>query len=340
MGVKPVKKKLPVSAVFSSLALGTFLASFAGIFPRDLVEKTYAHRVFPTISHLFGMMAGAVSISWLDVWIVVSIAILIYGVSRRRWMLLVGVVSVAYLWFFWGWGLNYHRVPLAERLHVDSSRLQAADFERFGGVATEAVNRLRPMSAALPPLDRSAASSLAVERVDRVIHQIDGIDWPAGTRVKRSVLAQFWYQSAGIDGMFNPFGHEPLVIEGPLPFELPFLMCHEIAHVRGVANEGEANLVALLATVTSDDPRVQYSGWLYLWEYLRVPAARLDPGPREDLKAARDRVLRHQIRLVNVFQTSLLDVHLKANKVPGGIHSYEDFVALAVATQNRWNEFR
>jgi hypothetical protein len=71
-----------------------------------------------------------------------------------------------------------------------------------------------------------------------------------------------------------------------------------------------------------------------------VPVSKLDPGPREDLKAARDRVLRHQIRLVNVFQTSLLDAHLKANAVPGGIHSYEDFVALAVATESRWSEFK
>ena len=340
MGVKPVKKKLPVSTIFPGLAFGTFLASWAGIFPRNLVENAYAHRVFPTVSHLFGIMADALPISWLDVWIVVGIAILIYGVSRRRWRLLISVVSLGYLWFFWGWGLNYHRVPLADRLHADSSRLQRADFERFGDAATEAVNRLRPIAAALPPLDRSSASQLAVERVDRVIHQIDGIDWPVGTQVKRSVLAQIWYQSAGIDGMFNPFGHEPLVIDGPLPFELPFLMCHEVAHVRGVANEGEANLVALLATVTSDDPRVQYSGWLYLWGYLQVPVSRLDPGPKEDLKAARDRVLQHQIRLVNQFQTSLLDAHLKANKVPGGIQSYGDFVALALATQSRWDEFR
>src|SRR4026207_431678 len=107
MGVKGVKKKFPFPAIFLCLALITFLLSWTDSFPRGLVENAYSRRVFPTISHFFGLMEGALSISWLDVWIVVSIAILIYVVSRRRWRLLIPVVSIAYLWFFWGWGLNY-----------------------------------------------------------------------------------------------------------------------------------------------------------------------------------------------------------------------------------------
>jgi hypothetical protein len=260
--------------------------------------------------------------------------------SRRRWRLLIPVISLAYLWFFWGWGLNYHRLPLEKRLQLDSSGLTPDDFKRFGEIAADEINRLWPVASNLPPLDRETASAISAQRVEKVIRQVDGIDWKTDTPIKRSVLAQIWYQSAGIDGMFNPFGHEPLVIAGPLPFELPFLMSHEIAHVRGVANEGEANLIALFATVASDDPRFQYSGWLSLWDYLGTPSSKLDPGPQADLKSARDRVLRHQIRLVNHFQSSLLDAHLKANAVPGGIRSYGDFVAMAIASRPRWQDFR
>ena len=284
-------------------------------------------------------MSGALSISWLDIWIVVSIAILIYAVSRRRWSLLFGFVAVFYLWFFWGWGLNYHRLPLAQRLNLQLDSVSPSDFERFVATAVKEINELQPVAASVPPLDRETASALAVRRVDRVIQEIDGVAWEADTQVKRSVLGQIWYQSAGVDGMFNPFGHEPLVIAGPLPFELPFLMSHEIAHVRGVANEGEANLIALLATVNSDDPRFRYSGWLALWDYLQVPSSRLDPGARADLKAAHDRVLAHQIRFVSRVQISLLDAHLKANAVPGGIRSYSDFVSMAIASQSRWKDF-
>ena len=181
---------------------------------------------------------------------------------------------------------------------------------------------------------------MAAQRVERVVFKIDGTDWPLPAQVKRSFLLEPWYDSAGIDGMFNPFGHEALVIEGPFSFELPFLMSHEIAHVRGIANEGEANLVALFATIASDDPRFQYSGWLYLWGYLHTSRGRLDAGPREDLQAITDRILSNRIQAISNIQTVLLDAHLKANAVPGGIRSYSDFVRLAIASQSRWKEFR
>jgi hypothetical protein len=181
---------------------------------------------------------------------------------------------------------------------------------------------------------------MAFDRVERVVFAIDGTDWPITHRVKRSVFLEPWYVRAGIDGMFNPFGHEPLVIRGPLPFELPFIMSHEIAHARGIANEGEANLVALLATVASADPRFQYSGWLEVWRYLYAPPEeRLDPGVLADLQAIDERFRANQVRLFSRVQTAILDAHLKANAVPGGIRSYSDFVTLAIISQPRWKEF-
>jgi hypothetical protein len=207
-------------------------------------------------------------------------------------------------------------------------------------MAVRELNRLRPL-ASQAPLDRESASAIAFSRVARVVLKIDGTDWPITHHVKRSVFLEPWYVRAGIDGMFNPFGHEPLVTRGPLPFELPFIMSHEIAHVRGIANEGEANLVALLATVASEDPRFQYSGWLELWRYFFfAPGDGLDPGVQADLRAIDERFLAKQVRIISRVQTALLNAHLKANAVPGGIRSYSDFVALAIISQPRWKEFR
>src|SRR6185295_14887635 len=109
MGAERVKLKVPISAVLFALATVTFLASWAELFPREWVENQYSRRAFPTISHVFGRMADAIPISWLDVWILVSLGILIYCIFRRRWRPVLGTASFFYLWFFWGWGLNYHR---------------------------------------------------------------------------------------------------------------------------------------------------------------------------------------------------------------------------------------
>ena len=51
-----------------------------------------------------------------------------------------------------------------------------------------------------------------------------------------------------------------------------------------------------------------------------------------------------RVRIASVKSTrkitsAMLDVHLKANAVPGGIRSYSDIVELAVTSQPRWKEF-
>lgn len=338
MVIRRVKHKFPVSLVLFLLAAVTFLTSWLQVYPRDWVEKVYARRLFPAISYGFGLLADAVPFSWLDLVVASCIAILIYGVYHRRWGLLVGTASLLYLCFFWSWGLNYHRPPVAERLGLDTSGVREADVDELMKTAAAELNRLWPVASA-SPLDRETIARMAFARVERVVSTIDGTDWRTTHKVKHSLLLAPWYAGAGIDGMFNPFGHEPLVVKGPYPFELPFVMSHEIAHSRGIANEGEANLVALLATLASDDPRFQYSGWLDLWAYLRGPRKLLDPGPQADLRASYERVSSRRVQFVSNAQRVMLDAHLKANAVPGGIRSYQDIVSLAIASRPRLKEF-
>src|SRR5262245_60071788 len=143
MDIPRVKKKLPLFLIPVSIAITTFLASWASVFPPEIVESAYSRRVFPVFSRLSGLMAYAIPFSWLDVWIPVAFALLIYSIYRRRWRLLVVSASVFYLWFFWGWGLNYHRSPLAERLHLELGGLAADDFDKFSDTAVAEINRLR-----------------------------------------------------------------------------------------------------------------------------------------------------------------------------------------------------
>src|SRR5687767_1121771 len=116
MVIRGVKYKLPYSVVLFLGASITFLASWVQLFPQDWVETAYARVLFPGISYGLGFAADLVPFSWLDLLLVGCIAILIYGVYHRRWRLLLGVASFLYLWFFWTWGLNYHRPPVSQRL--------------------------------------------------------------------------------------------------------------------------------------------------------------------------------------------------------------------------------
>src|SRR5262245_55847961 len=109
---KRVKKKVPYALILFVLAVITLIGSWLDAFPKSAVENIYFRVIFPRISAVFGAVSDALPVSLLDVWILLSLTFLIYILVRRRWRLLLGAVSFFYLWFFWGWGLNYHRPPV------------------------------------------------------------------------------------------------------------------------------------------------------------------------------------------------------------------------------------
>jgi endo-1,4-beta-mannosidase len=51
-------------------------------------------------------------------------------------------------------------------------------------------------------------------------------------------------------------------------FLAPFTMAHEMAHQRGIAREDEANFVAFLVCIGSDDAYIRYSGYTNVANYI------------------------------------------------------------------------
>jgi Protein of unknown function (DUF3810) len=335
------RKKRRLAWVLPALALLTFISSWTSIFPRSAIERWYARLIFPAVSHAMGRLADLVSFSWLDVAVPLGAVLLVLLVRRRRWTLLANIIAALYLIFFWTWGLNYHREPLDAKLPFDSARLEPQPMMEFSRRAAAELNRLY-LEKQKHEYDDASTRAEAVRRVRKVVDVIDGSDWESAKRIKVSRIGNPWLRAAGIDGVFNPFPHEPVISDSLLEIERPFVMAHEAAHVRGYPNEADANVIAAFATLMSDDPSFQYSGWLNLWLYLRTPELDelLDPGPREDLRRIFERAQREQIHWISDFQRSLLDLFLKANNVAEGVHSYALVVQLAAGSEPFWDRFR
>jgi hypothetical protein len=324
-----------------AIALVSFITSWAGVYPPTLVERWYARRAFPVISGFAEKIADAVAFSWLDVVVPLGLVCVLLMIRRRKWRWLLNLVSVLYLIFFWSWALNYHRQPLAAKLELDSARTKPDAIEKFTMHAAAEINRLYTEQQKLP-YDEAGTREEARRRVEHVVQIIDGTDWEAAHRIKTSWMSNPWFHAAGIEGMFNPFGHEPIISNTVLDIERPFLMAHELAHVRGYPDEGDANVIAALATLMSDSPAFQYSGWLSLWLYLRNREVDrlLNPGPRADLERIFKRARAEQIGWISDLQRAALDWFLKANSVEQGVRSYSRVVLLAAGTEPYWERFR
>ncbi|HLG21136.1 MAG TPA: hypothetical protein VI895_15155, partial [Bdellovibrionota bacterium] len=101
----------PLAWVLPALALLTFIGSWAAVFPQSIVENWYARTIFPAISAIAARFAGVLTLSWFDVWIPLGLAVVVFALRGKRYLVLVNAAAALYLIFFWTWGLNYHRQP-------------------------------------------------------------------------------------------------------------------------------------------------------------------------------------------------------------------------------------
>jgi hypothetical protein len=248
--------------------------------------------------------------------------------------------AAAYLVFLIAWGFNYRRVRLVDALPFDPSRVSAAAVRSAAAVAVERLNALyepgradEAGTAARPDPSLTEAMHRALADVGRGHRLVAG-------RPKWTILDPY-FRRAGVDGMTDPFFLETLISSDVLPFERPFVVAHEWAHLAGVADEGEANFVAWLACLRAP-PAARYSGWLFLYRELAqtIPAeartaiaGALAAGPRADLRAIRERIAAHVDPRVAAVGWSVYDSYLKANRVEAGAASYGEVVRLVLGAR-------
>ena len=82
-------------------------------------------------------------------------------------------------------------------------------------------------------------------------------------RPKHSIMLTPFFTWAGVTGMVNPLGLESIVHPDLLPYERPFVLAHEWAHLAGQADEAQASAVGWLACMRGT-PQLAYSASLYL----------------------------------------------------------------------------
>ncbi len=81
-----------------------------------------------------------------------------------------------------------------------------------------------------------------------------------------------------ITGVYTFFTGEANINVAFPDYTVPFTAAHEMAHQRGIAREDEANFIAFLVCISSDDPYIRYSGYMNMYEYV---ASALSSSDRE-----------------------------------------------------------
>jgi Protein of unknown function (DUF3810) len=323
------------------LLVGLALVAAIAPLPSRLVEAWYSRRLYPAIQRAVTPLSNMVPIALLDVAALMLLAICVIVVWRRvraggflraflaSALSLLTLSAVVFLLFLALWGLNYRRVPLDEKLAYDERRVTREGAIRLGNHAVQEVNAL--YAAASEPDMPGPSLEAAFALAERLL----GSDRLAVPGVPKRSLLERYFRAAAIDGMTDPFFLEVIINPDTLPFERPFVLMHEWAHLAGYANEAEANFVAWLSC-TQGDAIARYSGWLAIYEHVAASlpradrtalAAQLAAGPRRDLVDAAARYAT-ATPVVRTAARDVYDTYLRANRVNEGVANYAVVVRL------------
>jgi Protein of unknown function (DUF3810) len=293
------------------------------------VETAYVNGVYPGWEHALYAIGSRLPWSLGDIVVLAGLGLLVWRVWRRDWLGALAVAGAYIFWFEAGWGWNYDRAPIEARTAYDAARITPNAVNLLRAQAIAQMNRLAPRAharAALP-LDLDALHAGWVPVV-----QAGGDSWEPLTGAPKPTLADPFMAATGTSGYINPLALDVHLASDLLWFERPFALSHEWSHVAGYAREDEANFLAIVNCTRSNDPVVQYSGWLELFLYL-PPEARYArktfvPEVWQDFAAMRERNRRHvNLSLANL-SWHTYNAYLKSNHVASGLQNYDEVTRL------------
>lgn len=255
-------------------------------------------------------------------------------------------------------GINYHRESFSESSGIEMESYTAEELKSVCLWLTEEVNGLSAdvvrdeggvmrlgeggMEAGKDtqgPLRKEAVR--AMQRLGREYPELSGF-YPN----PKGLLCPWILSVQQLTGIYSPFTVEANYNSGIVDYNIPFTMCHELSHLRGFMQEEEANFIAFLASVGSDDMHFQYSGYLMGWKYCmnvlykadydawEEVRAQLSGNVEPDLTANLDFWDQYDGRIAEA-ANKVNDTYLKANDQSEGVESYSKMVDLIVAYRTK-----
>lgn len=353
-----MKLRHPRSLLLLAVTVGL---SYAGSLAPVWVERLYSRGIYPLLGQALSRLTRVAPFSLAEV--AVLAALIGLPIFCLRWLLTswrnpqiwlrgigraVSTAALVYSLFVLVWGLNYHRLPLADIAGLPVQPASVAELTTLSRDLLDRANQLRqelPEDAAgvmrlnggkWRALSRAA---LGYEQAAKSLSAIGGnYGLPKGV-----YLSEPWSYT-GISGMYFPFTGEANVnIAEPDPF-VPATACHEMAHQRGFAREDEANYLAYLTCTSHPDPEFQYSGLLLALtnctralraqDEAAYAALREDfgPGLLRDLTANQQYWQRHAGPIERL-SARINDNYLKTQGQRDGVQSYGRMVDLLLAEQ-------
>ena len=256
-------------------------------------------------------------------------------------------LSIVYFMYVLFCGINYHR---HEFTYYSGLEIRESSEEELINLCEILINNANNARSGLGTGSEGTAMIYGEnyydtsERAKNVFNKISGEytvlkgNYPSPKLVTFSKAMSYM----NITGIFFPFTFEANVNADIPPYQVPAVMLHELAHLRGFMREDEANFISYLACINSGYDDFAYSGTmlalshamnsLYYEDYDTYLNLydRYSDEVRNDLKYSLNYWKHYETRVAEV-SDRINDSYLKANNQNDGVKSYGRMVNLLLA---------
>lgn len=336
-----------------------------------LAEELFAKRIFRIFSQTVAAITGVLPFSLAEFCLVVGFPLLLLVLlfqlfrffkkkNRSAKQVLKGIRSggkiivltggVLFLWFVLGCGVNYYRYSISYYCDLEVKEASAEELyelcRELAIKANEARNVLGTGCEDEQGVYYYNGSMRELATAAKNAYLKIGEQYPilSGSYPAPKLIALSSQMSkTQITGIFIPFTMEANVNIDISDYSIASTMCHELAHLRGFIREDEANYIAYLVCVNSDNPDLIYSGYMEalilsgnaLYEknqelYYQVREL-YEEGVVRDLADNSRYWKQFENTVISVVADKVNDTYLKMNHQEDGVQSYGRMVDLLLA---------
>ena len=278
-------------------------------------------------------------------------AVKIYSESRKTVLSFLGrlasVVCLVGILFVWCFAPGYYGTTLDRKLGLSRDPVSTEELYQTALILTEQINPLAPTllidnkgsSVMSDSIDEMNAKLMKAYRVFTADHNFPDHFY---SRVKPVMLSKAMNYTH-ITGIYSFFTGEANINVAFPDYCIPFTAAHELAHQRGVAREDEANFMAFLVCLSSEDSYIRYSGLLNIYEYVmnalytadvtlyRAAYAELDDTVMGEERAYAAFFEKYRKNVAATVSEKTNDIYLQSQGARAGTRSYDMVVDLTVA---------
>lgn len=283
---KNKKRRFPVFAiVFFAIGAVSLLLYISFLFSEDFSDffnKYISSAIRAVLAYLTNLIPFSLAEFFLILSPVLLVAIVIYGMKKYTdsWRdvfiycgVLLSIVSLVLSTFAWGFAPAYRGSSLDKKLGIDRREVSAEELYATAMILSEKINEEyknvsynAETGFSIMPYGYDEMNDKLIEAYGSACDKYDFVQ-RLDSNLKPVMLSEAMSYTH-ITGVYSFFTGEANINVAFPDYTIPYTAAHELSHQRGIAREDEANFMAFLVCMESEDAYVRYCGYLNLFEYV------------------------------------------------------------------------